>query len=330
MSERVSALWQFFTKDPKSKIAQCLYCPQALSLKKSSYANLRRHILRKHPSLENFIVPRVNTLGATIWKHYIKEPGKRARCKHCCKDITYKYTTYSLRRHIRNKHPAIDLDEGNESERRSEQTSDSPYDSSDSSNRCLASPKSVVSEHDTKLFDFLEVDDNELGEPVQIEVINFDPESKSIMENQDLIQELPHHTDSIIQYDQSSLTNNDSDQGDDMGQVIEETVIGTIIDPSSIADPSTIIDPNIIVEQCVETKPVKSKPKETTKNKDICKKAAAFATHTALEMDSLARRQRIIAEKLISEVLYHAKLENLTEYSMLVVRVGTFEKERFC
>uniref|UniRef100_A0A182MZ18 BED-type domain-containing protein n=1 Tax=Anopheles dirus TaxID=7168 RepID=A0A182MZ18_9DIPT len=266
------------------------------------------------------LISDVKTLGLTIWKHFTKEPGKRGRCKHCFKEISYQYTTFSLRRHLKNKHPAIELDEGNGSENSFEQSFDNPYDSSDSFSRSFkASPPGVESDVETENVELL--DNNGRPEPTpEMEIINYDLDTKPIVDDQELIQDLTHHADSIIQYDQTSLIHNDSDQGDDMGQVIEETIIGTIVDPSAI------------VEQCADTRHVNAK-RELSRTavmksnmEDINKKTAAFATHTALEIESLTRRQRIIAKKLISEVLYHAKLENLTEYSMLVVRVGTFEQ----
>lgn len=54
-------------------------------------------------------------------------------------------------------------------------------------------------------------------------------------------------------------------------------------------------------------------------------RSTVFATNIALELESMNPRQKIIAEKLISDVLYHAKLGALTEHAMVVGRSAVFD-----
>lgn len=56
-------------------------------------------------------------------------------------------------------------------------------------------------------------------------------------------------------------------------------------------------------------------------------RSTVFATNIALELENMSPRQKIIAEKLISDVLYHAKLEALTEHAMVVGRSAVFDYE---
>lgn len=49
----------------------------------------------------------------------------------------------------------------------------------------------------------------------------------------------------------------------------------------------------------------------------------AFGNNIAFQLEDLERRQRIIAEKLIGDVLFHAKLGNLTETSSILTAVNS-------
>ncbi|KFB45882.1 AGAP009349-PA-like protein [Anopheles sinensis] len=60
---------------------------------------------------------------------------------------------------------------------------------------------------------------------------------------------------------------------------------------------------------------------------DLSLQGTLYATNVAMQLDKLGEYQRIVAEKLISDVIYNAKLESLCEDSMVVVRVGTFEHD---
>ncbi|XP_058177216.1 uncharacterized protein LOC131293154 [Anopheles ziemanni] len=60
---------------------------------------------------------------------------------------------------------------------------------------------------------------------------------------------------------------------------------------------------------------------------DLSLQGTLYATNVAMQLDNLPEYQRIVAEKLISDVIYNAKLESLCEDSMVVVRVGTFEHD---
>ena len=56
--------------------------------------------------------------------------------------------------------------------------------------------------------------------------------------------------------------------------------------------------------------------------KDISMKTAIYATNVAMELECLPLRQRIFAQKLIADVMFHAKLDNLTEYAMILGKVN--------
>lgn len=60
---------------------------------------------------------------------------------------------------------------------------------------------------------------------------------------------------------------------------------------------------------------------------DLSLQGTLYATNVAMQLDNLPEYQRIVAEKLISDVIYNAKLESLCEESMILVRVGTFEHD---
>uniref|UniRef100_A0A182MAB6 BED-type domain-containing protein n=1 Tax=Anopheles culicifacies TaxID=139723 RepID=A0A182MAB6_9DIPT len=237
------------------------------------------------------------SLGSKIWIHFVKEPGKRARCRYCGSNISYQYTTSSLARHIRIKHPNISLE--------GEITPDIHSQDYEKLYQDEAVPNSVeglisANESDGEfegrnggLIELQPVKNAELSEPIKLEVRHFD---------------------------QGSTEQNDSEQEYDMTEILEETVIGQIIDPIKTAD---------------TTDAGFAKYENTRKGQNslgfdmrhISTKAAAYATHVALEIESLHPRQRAIAQKLISDIMFNGKLGNLTEHSMLVVRVGTFERE---
>ena len=112
-------------------------------------------------------------------------------------------------------------------------------------------------------------------------------------------------------------------QEDDLSEVIEETVIGQIMGPEGTAHPGPA-DPTATED---EERKASAGCLISSSMKHINTKVATFAVHTALEMESLAVQQRIIAQKLVSDILFNAKLDNLDENSLVIVRVGTFERE---
>uniref|UniRef100_A0A182S8F9 Uncharacterized protein n=1 Tax=Anopheles maculatus TaxID=74869 RepID=A0A182S8F9_9DIPT len=122
--------------------------------------------------------------------------------------------------------------------------------------------------------------------------------------------------------DHRSLVQNENEQDYDIMEVLEETVIEQVIVPATSTVSSSVVD---------ETRQNNRVNRDQLSNgfnmAHIPTKTAAYATYTALEMETLDQRQRTIAQKLISDILFNAKLENLTESSMLVARVGTFEEE---
>ncbi|XP_052897065.1 uncharacterized protein LOC128303995 [Anopheles moucheti] len=313
-----SSLWNCYKKDPSGTKAKCLICGQIMSLAKSTFTNLRRHILRKHPQIQEQVAPhQTNTLGNKIWIHFIKEQGKRGRCRYCDRSISFQYTTSSLARHVRIQHPNVWLD--------SENLTVAPNQDYDKLYHDEAVPNSVdglisVNESDGEfegsrnngLIELQPVKNAGLSEPIKLEIIDLNPQPKRNDEQQheQIERNTRFQSERARRYDQRSLEQNDSEQEYDMGEILEETVIGQIIDPIKTAE---------TMEAGYTKNPFDMKHLPT--------KAAAYATHIALEIESLQPRQRAIAQKLISDILFNGKLENLTEHSMLIVRVGTFEHE---
>ncbi|XP_053673837.1 uncharacterized protein LOC128724098 [Anopheles nili] len=320
MSEQnASSIWSYFAKDPDAKKAKCLHCTQVISFEKSSHSNLKRHLLRKHPFLEHRIAVRVSILGRTIWNHFTKETGKRAKCGHCLNIISYQSTTFSLKRHMQNKHPSVPLDDENvcespEHEERLYEDSLGAYESSNyaKSFKGAGSGNESDTEGDSKhgLIELQPIDNTELTEPIRIEIIDFNPQSKHTAEDMQEGNEESNHQSDSMNYEHISATHNDLNQTDDINQ--DEAIIET----TNVAQ-----NAGTNVERAQGSCDYLS-----IGMKDVKVKTAAYATNVALELESLNTRQRIVAEKLISDLLFHAKLENLTEYSMILVKVGTFEK----
>ncbi|XP_053665609.1 uncharacterized protein LOC128714754 [Anopheles marshallii] len=315
-----STLWNCYKKDPNGTKAKCLICGQIMSLAKSTFTNLRRHILRKHPHIQEQVAPQqINTLGNKIWIHFIKEQGKRGRCRYCDRSISYQYTTSSLARHVRIQHPNVWLENDNLTEAPN-QDYEKLYQDDGVPNSVdgLMSVNELDGEFEGSrnngLIELQSVKNAGLSEPIKLEIIDLNPQPKRNDEEQH--EQIERNTrfqpERARRYDQRSLEQNDSEQEYDMGEILEETVIGQIIDPIKTAE---TIDAGY------------AKNSVPFDMKHLPTKAAAYATHIALEIESLLPRQRAIAQKLISDILFNGKLENLTEHSMLIVRVGTFERE---
>uniref|UniRef100_A0A182VUJ5 BED-type domain-containing protein n=1 Tax=Anopheles minimus TaxID=112268 RepID=A0A182VUJ5_9DIPT len=326
MPAQRSNLWSCFKKDPAGTKAKCLLCGQLMSLAKSTFTNLRRHIQRRHPHLLEQVAPQPYTLGSRIWVHFVKEPGKRARCRYCGSTISYQYTTSSLARHMRIKHPNIEL-EGEITPDAHSQDYEKLYQDDAVSNSVegLISVNESDGEFEGRnggLIELQPVKNAELSEPIKLEIIDLNPQPKRNVEQEqeEIVRNTRYQSGRVRHYDQGSIEHNDSEQEYDMTEILEETVIGQIIDPIKTAD---------------TTDAGFAKYENTAKGqnplafdmRNIPTKAAAYATHVALEIESLHPRQRAIAQKLISDILFNGKLENLTEHSMLIVRVGTFEHE---
>ncbi|XP_053673836.1 uncharacterized protein LOC128724097 [Anopheles nili] len=320
-----SFIWSYFKKDPNAKRGKCLHCNQVISLEKSSYSNLKRHLQRKHPFLERPKGVNCSAGSRIVWKHFTREVGKKAKCKHCFKIISCQNATFNLRRHLINIHPGVSLEDDNAHEghhQEEERLYDDPLSSFDAgsySKSCKSPASSNESDVDIdskhSLIELQPIDNIELTEPIRIEIIDLNPESKSSVDDgQEIIEETIHQSDSVpmMNYERISTAHSDINQAEDMSNVIEETITET----NNVAHN---IQMNVERSQ-------RSCNFLSIGMKDINVKTAAYATNIALELESLDTRQRIVAEKLISDVLFHAKLENLTEYSMVLVKVDTFEK----
>ncbi|XP_040168837.1 uncharacterized protein LOC120903463 [Anopheles arabiensis] len=355
MSGPRSNLWSFFTRDPTGKTAKCALCNQLMSVEKSTYSNLRRHILRKHPSRRHEVAPRQKTLHNAMWKHFSKEPEKRAKCRHCGTVLTYKYTTSSLGRHMQNKHVKILLEEQQSSAAQFEEEYEEVYEEegeeeeqgvfpmhSDEERSQYAAGGCVSgNESDGEmecgggLIELQPVKNDGLTEPIKLEIVDLNPEPTSNDDPEhELIEGSIHHhhhhqSSRITQYDEEAAMmhhhhhHHELGQEDDLSEVIEETVIGQIMGPEDTVHPGPA-NPTATED---EERKASAGCLISSSMKHINTKVATFAVHTALEMESLAAQQRIIAQKLVSDILFNAKLDNLDENSLVIVRVGTFERE---
>lgn len=167
------------------------------------------------------------------------------------------------------------------------------------------------------LIELQPVKNAELSEPIKLEIIDLNPQPKrNVDQHQEQIERSTRYQSGRVRhYDQGSAEHNDSEQEYDMTEILEETVIGQIMDPIKTADTTDAGYAS------------KRQNSLSFDMRHVSTKAAAYATHVALEIESLHPRQRAIAQKLISDILFNGKLENLTEHSMLIPRVGTFERE---
>uniref|UniRef100_A0A6E8VZM6 BED-type domain-containing protein n=1 Tax=Anopheles coluzzii TaxID=1518534 RepID=A0A6E8VZM6_ANOCL len=350
-----SNLWSFFTRDPTGKTAKCALCNQLMSVEKSTYSNLRRHILRKHPSRRHEVAPRQKTLHNAMWKHFSKEPEKRAKCRHCGTVLTYKYTTSSLGRHMQNKHVKILLEEQQSSAAQFEEEYEEVYEEEEEEEdeqgvfpvhsdeeRSQYAAGGCVSGNESDgemecgggLIELQPVKNDGLTEPIKLEIVDLNPEPTSNDDpDHELIEGSIHHhhhhqSSRMTQYDEEAAMmhhhhHHELGQADDLSEVIEETVIGQIMGPEGTAHPGPA-DPTATED---EERKASAGCLISSSMKHINTKVATFAVHTALEMESLAAQQRIIAQKLVSDILFNAKLDNLDENSLVIVRVGTFERE---
>uniref|UniRef100_A0A182Y5S4 BED-type domain-containing protein n=1 Tax=Anopheles stephensi TaxID=30069 RepID=A0A182Y5S4_ANOST len=331
MPAQRSNLWSFFKKQPTGAKAKCLMCGQMMSLEKSTFTNLRRHIRRKHPSLQDQVTPRPHMLGQRIWSHYVKEPDKKARCRHCDRSITYQYTTSSLARHLRYKHSDVFVEDDVEivsGYHSQEEFIEKMYDESGEQHGVeeLISVHESDGEYEYKggaLIELQSVQNAELPEPIKLEIIDLNPQPKQHVDqgHSSIDDGGAHQSAQIHSRDPRSLVHNEHEQDYDIMEVLEETVIEQVILPAPTTSSTGVDEPrhdqNVSKDQLPGGFSMAHIPTKT----------AAYATYTALEMEALDERQRTIAQKLISDILFNAKLDNLTENSMLVARVGTFEEE---
>ncbi|XP_050072410.1 uncharacterized protein LOC126560494 [Anopheles maculipalpis] len=331
MPARRSNLWLYFKKQPTGEKAQCLMCGQLMSLEKSTFTNLRRHIHRKHPDLQDQVVAKLIVLGPRIWNHYVKEPGKRARCQHCDTSISYQYTTSSLARHLRAKHSDVFVkeDNANDNDHKEEDYIEKMYNTGGEQHSVkeLISSNESDEEYDYKdykdddaLVELQSVQNAKLTEPIKLELMDT---NSQLQEHGSIDDGGNVHQIGKLQIhprDHRNLVQNEHDQDYDIIEVLEETVIEqvNVPAPASSSDvDETKHSNNVCRDQLTSSFNMANIPTKT----------AAYATYTALEMETLSQRQRTIAQKLISDILFNAKLDNLAENSMLVVRVGTFEEE---
>lgn len=324
-----SNMWSCFKKDKMGTKAKCLLCGQLMSLEKSTFTNLRRHIQRRHPHIHDQVAPQTIRLGTKIWFHFVKEFDKRARCRHCESSISYQYTTSSLARHLRARHPNISMDDYATPDVHGEDY-EKMYQNGTVPNSVdgLISANESDGEYEGKsngLIELQPVKNAELSEPIKLEIIDLNPQPKQNADEQhhEQIERSTNYQQgrvNVRHFEQEVSEQNDSEQEYDMAEILEETVIGQIIDPIKTAETTD-------AGYAKHANTRKGQNSLSFDMKHIPTKTAAYATHVALEIESLHPRQRAIAQKLISDILFNGKLENLTEHSMLLVRVGTFENE---
>ncbi|XP_026756779.2 uncharacterized protein LOC113516557 isoform X3 [Galleria mellonella] len=116
-------VWQYFdVADAEKKLATCSFCKEVFSYKGTS-GNLRQHLKRRHNVTNNKKfdineedVPSQESESSSdsrsaVWSYYkcLDTVNKISACLICNKRFSYLSTTSHLRRHLKRKHPEIDL-----------------------------------------------------------------------------------------------------------------------------------------------------------------------------------------------------------------------------
>uniref|UniRef100_A0A182JU88 BED-type domain-containing protein n=1 Tax=Anopheles christyi TaxID=43041 RepID=A0A182JU88_9DIPT len=312
-------VWQHFSKDPQEKRGKCFHCGQMISYEKSTLSNLRRHLFRKHQELMN----EVDTSSYKyvpvhyVWDHFIKEPEEKAKCVYCQSVLGCpKNVVGNLIRHLKTRHPSLVLEQDRNQEELFE-TSRTQY-IHESIEESLSATTSLQ-ELELQIAELPTIDGSDLPASVKIELVNPYSESSPDVADQEVIEEeIIHesHQDVEIDCEETDSSGHyvDNNHPDEMGasNMIEETDVVTSANNSlSQDDKIQSHEPSRVQDNffCIGMN-------------DINMKTAIYATNIAMELESLPPRQRIIAEKLMSDVMFHAKLDNLTEFAMILGKVN--------
>uniref|UniRef100_A0A182P648 BED-type domain-containing protein n=1 Tax=Anopheles epiroticus TaxID=199890 RepID=A0A182P648_9DIPT len=313
-------VWHHFIKDAEEKRGKCLYCSQSISYEKSTLSNLRRHLFRRHEEVlqqtdTSFInYERVHY----VWNHFVKEHDEKARCVHCDAVLACpKNIVGNLVRHLKKKHPSQELEEEAD-----QQTlfhpSQAQYitESMEESLTTTDTLQELELEIESELLpaELHTIDTADHSGSVKIELVADDDTEQEVIE-----EEIIHESQQDVEIDceDSDVSNQYLEQYEEREekastQVIDEAINVTRIRNDSLEEEKVELDKQVGGRNnffCIGMR-------------DINIKTAVYATNIAMELESLPLRQRIIAEKLMSDVMFHAKLENLTEHTMILGKVN--------
>lgn len=324
-------VWLYFTNDAEAKKGKCLYCGQIISYEKSTYSNLSRHLKRKHTNLlknEAKSIKSMQQLEHYVWNHFQKASGGKAKCVYCHTYLSCPNNIVSnLIRHMKAKHPLIQLDshqveyihpDGNRTFL--PPAFDDEIEESFKASASLQEAEELDMDSNLNSIELIAHDDG--SDSVKIEYELSDPDAKLLEDDQEVIEEIIHDTDSHQNVDIECIETHANSQipassYTQSNQEIEQTPHETVIDTSH-HDIRTQSQPMSSNGDVSASEPENFLYGMRTTNV----RTAAYATNVALELDSLQSRQRIIAEKLIADVLFNAKLDNLTEHSMILAKLN--------
>lgn len=310
---RSSAIWSHFKK-LSGHLKKCLHCNLVIASQNTS--NMRRHVVRVHPGIDlGPRIKRVRLANSTpktpkpkksiLWNHFSRDVARnKAKCLHCGDRLTFSGCEISnLRRHLFRKHPGEVYNDTPENNGNAK-VEDSDSDYFPSGERANAGSKRPAADLSS-----IEADSRDAGSPTLkdelIEESNVDFVSIQDSKN------FSNMTDPLNAFSSSQNQYEEQTRGLRVKVTKNRSSAGRSPRDSNQAS----------FDQFEKNRTLFA---DNDLNDDTFK-ATVHATNVVLQLQSLDSRQRIIAEKLMSDVLYHAKLKNLTEKSMVLVHVGTFE-----
>lgn len=319
-------VWLYFTNDAKAKKGKCLFCGQNISYEKSTYSNLARHLKRKHADMLKTYGKDFKSIQQPVhyvWHHFEKVSEAKAKCVYC---DTYlgcpNNIVCNLLRHMKVKHPLIPLENQqeyihHEVERlvHEPQTLD---DAIEESFKASASLQETDLDMESNL-NSIEMIVDDSADSVKIEFEASDPKLND--DEQEVIEEIVHDEQSHqdIQDTESVDTNATGHH------TASSSYIHSNQETAQLPQESTVdagYRSGRTQHQCEQTRSDSVSQNFLYGMQNVNVRTAAYATNVALELESVQSRQRIIAEKLISDVLFNAKLENLTEHSIVLAKLS--------
>ncbi|XP_049282740.1 uncharacterized protein LOC125763517 [Anopheles funestus] len=320
-------VWLYFTNDTVAKKGKCVFCEQLISYEKSTFSNLTRHLKRRHPDVlkngdkRHLVQPRVHY----VWNYFEKESDTRAKCVRCQTYISCPNSAVgNLIRHMRCKHPTIPMENQYEFiQQEEDRLYDEPHSLSDAIEETFKGPSSLNEsdlEMETNLNAIEMMPDNREGS-VKIEYVNT---NRKINEDdqEEVIEEIVHEAQTHPDVDMECRNDTDT-TSQFLNQSGGLSYIQAIQKSKQVSQQEASIKSNRHESiAAIRTDEGSIGQHNFLKSiKDANVRSAAYATNIALELESLQPRQRIVAEKLISDVLFNAKLENLTEHSMVLAKL---------
>lgn len=285
-------VWLYFKNDLAAKRGKCIFCEQYISYAKSTFSNLKRHLIRKHA---NLLDKRITHHVHYVWNHFERESHSRVKCNYCASYISCpNKSVYNMVRHMKHKHPTIAM--RNQAEYIQQYENDEPEALYDAIEETFKEPLSM-NEAELELesnLNAIEMISDESSSSVKIEYSNTHLD-RNVQQRQS------QQDNEIISHNEANSSNHETNQREASFETNRHHDVSTSAaiqtDEGSIGQHSYRIG---------------------IKNTNV--RSSAYATNIALELESLGLRQRIVAEKLISDVLFNAKLENLTEHSMVLAK----------